>query len=145
MQIVGWLWHARMRSLASLVDRKPIDPRVAANLMVEIATGLAAAHAQGVVHRDLKPANILMQTFVEPGGRAVRAESPCGIAALVANARPQIADFGLARVIDHRSMTHDGDVLGTPVYMAPEQAAGRIADVGPAADIYSLGAILMSC
>ena len=82
---------------------------------------MAEAHRQGIVHRDLKPANILL--------------TPDGA--------PKIADFGLAKLLDVESgLTRTDSVLGTPSYMAPEQAEGKTEDVGPAADVYALGAIL---
>src|SRR5262249_17841748 len=86
------------------------------------------AHERGVIHRDLKPANILLEAHgSQPGGLGV----------------PKIADFGLAKCLDADSaQTHTGDVVGTPAYMAPEQAAGRTRGIGPATDIYALGTIL---
>ena len=82
---------------------------------------MAEAHRQGVVHRDLKPANILL--------------TPEGV--------PKVADFGLAKLLDVESgLTRTDSVLGSPSYMAPEQAEGKTKDVGPAADVYALGAIL---
>ncbi len=89
--------------------------------METLARAVHAAHRAGVVHRDLKPANVL---FAEDG-------------------TPKIADFGLAKRLDaDDAQTHTGDILGTPSYMAPEQARGRNATVGPAADVYALGAVL---
>jgi WD40 repeat protein len=95
--------------------------RRAAALLIKIAEAIHYAHQHGVLHRDLKPANILMET----------ADSP------------RVTDFGLAKVIEDESgLTLSTATLGTPAYMAPEQAAGRIREVSTAADIYSLGAIL---
>jgi hypothetical protein len=99
----------------------PLPPRDAAELLLTVSRAVHAIHAKGVVHRDLKPANIL----------------------LTADGTPKIADFGLAKTLaDDQGRTATGAVLGTPSYMAPEQAGGRRREVGPAADIYALGAIL---
>jgi WD40 repeat protein len=110
-------------SLDRRLHNTPLPPRDAARLVEQLARAVQAAHACGVVHRDLKPANILLQ------------ESDV----------PKIADFGLARKLDEASQTSTGAVLGTPSYMAPEQAAGRNHDIGPATDVYALGAILYEC
>jgi serine/threonine protein kinase len=108
-------------SLARRIDGTPRPPREAALIVKVLATAMAAAHARGVVHRDLKTANVL----------------------LTADGTPKITDFGLAkRLEDDSSRTHSGTVLGTPSYMSPEQAEGRIEAVGPRADVYSLGAVL---
>jgi tRNA A-37 threonylcarbamoyl transferase component Bud32 len=102
-------------------DGKPWQPRLAAELVEIMARAVQAAHEAGIVHRDLKPANVL----------------------LTAEGEPKIADFGLARLLDHASeRTRTGTIMGTPGYMAPEQALGHSKEVGPAADIFSLGAIL---
>jgi WD40 repeat protein/tRNA A-37 threonylcarbamoyl transferase component Bud32 len=109
------------------LDRKlqgaPLPPRQAAHLVEVLAGAVQAAHEQHIIHRDLKPANIL----------------------LTANGIPRIADFGLAKRLDEAGQTHSGAIMGTPSYMAPEQAGGQSKDVGPAADIYALGAILYEC
>ena len=108
-------------SLADRLDGTPRPPREAARLVETLAGAMAEAHRQGVVHRDLKPANILL--------------TPDGV--------PKVADFGLAKLLDVESgLTRTDSVLGSPSYMAPEQAEGKTKDVGPAADIYALGAIL---
>jgi serine/threonine-protein kinase len=102
----------------------PQPPRVAAELVAKLARAIHAAHEQGVLHRDLKPSNILLT----PDGQ------------------PKIADFGLAKIQaaadQDPALTSSGVVLGTPRYMPPEQAAGRVAEVGPPADIYGLGTVL---
>ena len=85
-----------------------------------LGRGHALAHGLGIVHRDLKPANILF----------------------AADGTLKISDFGLAKRLDEPGQTIPGAVLGTPSYMPPEQAAGNAQDVGPTADVYSLGAIL---
>jgi serine/threonine protein kinase len=108
-------------SLAGRLDGTPWVGRRAAELVETLARAVHAAHQRGVVHRDLKPANVL----------------------LAADGTPKITDFGLARRMDAASgPTRSGAVLGTPSYMAPEQAEGRNRQVGPAADVYALGAIL---
>src|SRR5262249_26560056 len=89
---------------------------------------MQAAHLKGIVHRDLKSGNVLLAEG--PG----RPPSQC---------QPKIADFGLAKLLDAETgQTRSGSVLGTPSYMAPEPAAGKAQEVGPAADTYALGAIL---
>jgi eukaryotic-like serine/threonine-protein kinase len=96
-------------------------PMRSAALTEQLARAVAYAHQHGIVHRDLKPGNVLL--------------TPDGT--------PKITDFGLAkRLDDDQGHTRTGDVIGTPSYMAPEQAAGRSKEVGPAADVYALGAIL---
>jgi serine/threonine protein kinase len=120
-------------TLAQHLNGSSLPSRAAAALLLPVAEAVAYAHARGVVHRDLKPANILLRSQCD--GEASGDSPP----ALV----PKIADFGLAKRLDvEQGYTHTGDVLGTPNYMAPEQAAGRTQDVGPLTDVYALGAIL---
>jgi hypothetical protein len=108
-------------SLAQRLKGIPQPVRPAAELVEILARAVHAAHQRGIVHRDLKPANVL----------------------LTADGVPKITDFGIAkRLDDEAGQTQTGAVMGTPSYMAPEQAAGKTKEIGPAADIYSLGAIL---
>jgi eukaryotic-like serine/threonine-protein kinase len=108
-------------SLLAKIATGPLRPSEAVELLQRIATAIAFAHSRGVIPRDLKPANILVD----------------------AAGQPRVTDFGLAkRVQDNSELTASGQVLGTPSYMPPEQAAGKISQIGPAADIYSLGATL---
>jgi serine/threonine protein kinase len=117
-------------SLAERLRGQPQPPRDAARLVLLLARAVHAAHQAGIVHRDLKPANILL---------GPPADEPALNSAL---GWPKVTDFGLARYLDEASRTADGTLLGTPSYMAPEQAAGKVKEIGPAADVYSLGAIL---
>ncbi len=108
-------------SLAQKVARGPMRPRDAAELVRQVAESVQYAHANGVIHRDLKPANVLLDS----------------------HGRPRVTDFGLAKTTsEDRGLTATGQVMGTPSYMPPEQASGRGGEIGPAADVYSLGAIL---
>jgi serine/threonine protein kinase len=109
-------------SLKQALQSGPWTPRPAAQLVARLADAVAYAHRHQVIHRDLKPANIL----------------------LAADGTPKIADFGLAKLPQTGEMgqTQPGDRVGSPPYMAPEQAAGRLEAIGPATDIFGLGAIL---
>jgi hypothetical protein len=113
---------------------QPLDPTTAARLCAILARAVQAAHEAGIVHRDLKPANVLMGPPLE------------GNAGTVLEGFPRVTDFGLARLTrDEQGNTPDSVVLGTPQYMAPEQAAGKTSEVGPASDIWALGVILYRC
>jgi len=108
-------------TLEESVKSHPLEPREAARVVRILAQAMAYSHEQGILHRDLKPSNILLA-----GGNT-----------------PMIADFGLAKVLAaNASTTRTGEVLGTPGYMAPEQASGVIKSIGPPCDVYGLGAIL---
>jgi serine/threonine protein kinase len=114
-------------------DRGALDPAEAARLVRVLAHAVHAAHQAGIVHRDLKPSNVLLAPAV--------AGSPDSFSF----GFPKITDFGLARLLDiEQRHTLDGQVMGSPPYMAPEQADGQ-PDVGPAADIWALGVILYEC
>jgi len=126
-------------TLAGHLAGRPQPPRDAARLAETLALAVHAAHQRGIVHRDLKPANVLLVS-----GRVVSGESSDRTThhSPLTTHQLKIADFGLAKETEEGSATVTGGVLGTPSYMSPEQAAGRSHEVGPAADIYSLGTIL---
>lgn len=103
-----------------LNDTGPLDPAETLRIGAQIARGLAAAHAQGLIHRDVKPGNVMLEGSERP--------------------RVKLTDFGLARAADDASLTQSGMVVGTPLYMAPEQARGEKID--HRADLFSLGSVL---
>jgi serine/threonine-protein kinase len=110
-------------SLEKKLNATPLPSRGAAAMVAVLARAMQAAHEKGVIHRDLKPANVL----------------------LAEDGTPKITDFGLAKKLDEASQTATGAVMGTPSYMAPEQAGGKSKAFGPACDIYALGAVLYEC
>jgi WD40 repeat protein len=124
-------------SLAQRLRREPLPVREAAELVEALARAVHYAHEHGVIHRDLKPANILLAS----GGCKPPGDSPRGLHPPLAG--PKIADFGLAKQLDAGpGSTASSEVMGTPSYMAPEQAGAKMRAVGPATDVYALGAIL---
>jgi serine/threonine protein kinase len=108
-------------TLQGWLARSSVPLRDALKITGKLALGMAAAHAKGVIHRDLKPQNVLVDEE---------------------NRQVLITDFGLARIGDEAEMTAEGQAMGTPAYMAPEQARGSQTEVGPLCDVYSLGVIL---
>ena len=107
-------------SLQQRIDRDgPLDTCGVVRLGMQIAKGLSAAHAQGIVHRDVKPANVLLENKID---------------------RAMVSDFGLARVADDAAMTRSGVIAGTPQYMSPEQAKGNPID--QRSDLFSLGSVM---
>jgi serine/threonine protein kinase len=144
-----------------LGDKGPQHPRSAADLVEQLARAAAFFHGRGIVHRDLKPSNVLLDMSTRGGtnslrNQGARVEARYGI--------PKITDFGLARRFQHpmdealgvawnqdgpqassefdeSELTHEGQIVGTPAYMSPEQACGRLLQVGPPSDVWSLGVI----
>ena len=109
------------QSLSHRLADGPLPPREAAELIGRVSEAIEFAHQHGVIHRDLKPANILLDK----------------------NGNPRVTDFGLAKKIESDSgLTGSGQIMGTPSYMPPEQAGVKRGEVGPAADVYALGATL---
>jgi serine/threonine-protein kinase len=107
-------------TLAQRLRSAPPDLAASLRIVAAVARGVHHVHEQGLVHRDLKPGNIVLERGVEP----------------------RIIDFGIAMAIDDPVARGDGRILGTPGYMAPEQAEGRNQAIGPAADVHALGAIV---
>jgi WD40 repeat protein/serine/threonine protein kinase len=134
-------------SLAQWLKQRdePVPCNDAAWLVATLAEAVHYAHQRGVVHRDLKPGNVLLQI----ADCRLQIEKPDNRQSAIFNlpsAIPKITDFGLAKLLDSEvsgagCQTQSGAVLGTPSYMAPEQAEGKKKEIGPAADIYALGAI----
>jgi WD40 repeat protein len=131
-------------SLARRLRGDPQPLQEAAGLIETLARAVHFAHLHHVVHRDLKPANILLSRQKAEGRRQNESQEDSSSFCLLPSAfcLPKITDFGLAKRLDTQGGTHSGEVLGTPSYMAPEQAGGKAERVGPAADVYALGAIL---
>jgi len=120
--------HIEGQTLSQLLAGGPISSRRAAEILLLVCRAIAVAHKNGVLHRDLKPANVLLDE----------------------NGQPHVTDFGLAKRVptDEESITtgphitQTGAIVGSPSYMAPEQAGGNRGEIGPAADLFSLGAVL---
>jgi WD40 repeat protein len=115
---------------------EPVSPRRAAALMATLADAVEHAHGQGVLHRDIKPSNVILTGMANAQDRGVTL-------ARESDPLPKLTDFGLARILDEVAEdTRSGVPFGSPSYMAPEQAAGKLRLIGPPTDVYALGAVL---
>jgi WD40 repeat protein len=148
-------------SLDKKLNGTPLPPAEAARLVQTLALAVQAAHERHVIHRDLKPANVLLQRGESTdytdytdknnaegnlqGQPDPDSSNLCNLRNLWINWVPKITDFGLAKKLDAVGQTASGAIMATPSYMAPEQAGGKNKEVGPAADVYALGAILYEC
>ncbi|MBY0398023.1 MAG: serine/threonine protein kinase, partial [Thermoleophilia bacterium] len=135
----GLPWFAMeymdLGSLAHSLGNAPLPPRYAAELLVRLCRGVQAAHDAGILHRDIKPANVLLASPTDDA-------SPLGRLLGV----PKLTDFGIAkRLGEDNRLTRTGSIMGTPAYMAPEQAEGNTRQATGAVDVYSLGAVLYEC
>jgi serine/threonine-protein kinase len=131
-------------SLAARIDHKPQPPREAAQLVETLSRAMHVAHNAGIVHRDLKPGNVLLALPENMRRESPDADLPARHTPLALPAyTPKITDFGLAKLLgDQQQLSLTGNLLGTPNYMAPEQTFVNSNQIGPAADIWALGAIL---
>lgn len=127
-------------TLARRIYRRTLPPKDAAQMVRTLALAVQAAHDKGIIHRDLKPGNVLLlrPSMSEESGTDEELDSTV----FLATDTPKLTDFGLAKRLQAEGLTQSGMVLGTPEYMAPEQALGLSSLLGPAVDIYALGAIL---
>ncbi|MFM7150931.1 MAG: serine/threonine-protein kinase, partial [Gemmataceae bacterium] len=138
-------------SLEKLLDTRVLAPREAAQIVKILAEAIQVAHDANILHRDLKPANILLAETTEKTSsnrsteisRFSQVEGATDASGTFVRMVPKITDFGLAKKMDEAGQTLSGVIVGTPSFMAPEQATGQ--KVGPLVDVYSLGAILYEC
>lgn len=124
-------------TLADISRDFVMSERQAAKIMERLADAIAHAHEQGVIHRDLKPSNVLLHWPGETFSHARKIDVQS-----VDTAIPKLTDFGMAKTLESEDLTHTGDLLGTPAYMAPEQTIGLAGVAGSQVDVYGLGAIL---
>lgn len=132
-------------TLAAVLATAPLSPATAARLAADLTDAIAHAHQHGVIHRDLKPGNILLDGVTELGPEVGQTDSTRS-APGTRTFNPQVVDFGMAKLSESGShLTRTGMVIGTPSYMAPEQADGGPTAADPSVDVYALGAILYEC
>ncbi len=127
-------------SLAQSLAGSPLPPRYAAQLLLTLCRAVEAAHGRGILHRDIKPANILLASPA--------ADAPEGAQSDMARLLgvPKLTDFGIAKQIgEDKNLTRTGAIIGTPAYMAPEQAEGHTRQATRSVDVYALGAVLYEC
>jgi serine/threonine protein kinase len=126
-------------TLADALTEGPLSVDQAADCLSQVSAAVGAAHAAGIIHRDLKPSNILLE---RADASLIETSSP-HIARFILH--PKVADFGLAKDLSQTTHTTTGALLGTPSFMAPEQASGDPRAIGPHTDVYALGATLYAC
>jgi serine/threonine-protein kinase len=135
-------------SLADLTRGTPQPPAEAARIVELLAEAIHYAHQQGVIHRDLKPANVLLLSGEGASGERSGKDVPSPHSPLATHHtllpthQPKVTDFGLAKLLAGSDLTLSGEMLGTPSYMAPEQAGGKRGPITAAVDVYGLGTIL---
>ncbi len=129
------------KTLAAWLREHTVPVRTAAEWTATLAEAMAYTHRHGILHRDLKPSNIILS--VVSGPLSIGAQESDNGQGTRDRRQPKITDFGLAKVMEQAGdETRSGALLGTPAYMAPEQAAGRLHDFSPATDVHALGVIL---
>ena len=139
-------------ALDSRLRRERLPHEASARLIEILARAVHCAHLRGIVHRDLKPGNVILSRDSAPSRSErtlVDTHSTANTSTLALRDSflgiPKLLDFGLAKRLEGETCTRDGSVVGTPNYMAPEQAEGKVSAIGPATDVWALGAILYEC